>query len=130
MKEARNSCSPEVLMFLTGNKSDLEAEREVTEVEAQRFKKENDLLYFTETSAKSGDNVDRLFIDVAKFIFQKYKDRLHKMFDDEGSDQGSRSNSIDKKKIIRATNDGIPLQYSSANSPQKKVRKKKDSCSC
>eukprot|EP00349_Pseudokeronopsis_sp_Brazil_P001962 CAMPEP_0202959430 /NCGR_PEP_ID=MMETSP1396-20130829/3620_1 /ASSEMBLY_ACC=CAM_ASM_000872 /TAXON_ID= /ORGANISM="Pseudokeronopsis sp., Strain Brazil" /LENGTH=175 /DNA_ID=CAMNT_0049677979 /DNA_START=12 /DNA_END=539 /DNA_ORIENTATION=+ len=58
MKEARNSCSPEVLMFLLGNKSDMEVEREVDEHEGARFKKENDLLYFTETSAKSGDNVD------------------------------------------------------------------------
>ena len=55
------------------------------------------MLYFTETSAKSGDNVDRLFIDVAKFIFQKYKDRLHKMIDEESS-QNSRSNSMDGGK--------------------------------
>ncbi len=69
LKEAKSSCSPEVQMFLVGNKSDMEAQRQVYPEEALRFKQENNLLYFGETSAKSGDNVDRLFIDVSKFIF-------------------------------------------------------------
>jgi GTPase SAR1 family protein len=85
LKEAKSSCSPEVQMFLVGNKSDLENDREVPMEDALKFKQDNNMLYFTETSAKSGDNVDRLFIDVAKFIFQKYKDRLHKMIDEESS---------------------------------------------
>ena len=29
---------------------------------------------FKETSAKSGENVDKLFIDLAKFIYHKFKD--------------------------------------------------------
>jgi hypothetical protein len=32
--------------------------------DALRFKKERDIIYFAETSAKSGENVDKLFIDV------------------------------------------------------------------
>jgi len=40
-------------------------------------------MYISETSAKSGDNVERLFVDTAKFLYQKYKDRLHKMIDDD-----------------------------------------------
>lgn len=66
------------------------------------------MLYFAETSAKSGDNVDKLFIDVAKFIFQKYKDRLHKMIDEESS-QNSRTNSMDgrsqskKGQVVKLT---------------------------
>jgi hypothetical protein len=68
-----------------GNKSDLEHYREVPFEQALEFKKQNGLLYFAETSAKSGDNVDKLFIDVAKFIFMKYKDKLHQMIDDETS---------------------------------------------
>ena len=31
-------------------------------------------MYFTETSAKSGDNIDKLFVDLAKNIYMKYKD--------------------------------------------------------
>ncbi len=53
--------------------------------EALKFKKDHELLYFKETSAKSGDNVDKMFIDIAKFIYLKYKDTLHKMFEEETS---------------------------------------------
>ena len=61
-------------MCLIGNKSDLEDERQVSFEEGLRFKQDNSLLYFAETSAKSGDNVDKMFIDLAKFIYIKYKD--------------------------------------------------------
>ena len=40
-------------------------------------------MYFTETSAKSGDNIQHLFMDAAKFIYLKYKEQLHKMLEDE-----------------------------------------------
>ena len=61
-------------MCLIGNKSDLEPKRQVSHEEGLSFKQKNNLLYFTETSAKSGDNIDKMFIDVAKFIYLKYKD--------------------------------------------------------
>ena len=52
-------------------------------------------MYITETSAKSGDNVERLFVDTAKFLYQKYKDRLHKMLDEDVVQRrGSRSGSL------------------------------------
>ena len=47
--------------------------------------KNNDLLYFLETSAKSGENIDRMFIDISKQLYLKFKDVLHKMNDDETS---------------------------------------------
>jgi len=75
LKEIRNSCSPDVQLFLIGNKSDLNpVQREVTFEEALEFKRKHNILYFTETSAKSGENIDRLFMDTAKFIYLKYKD--------------------------------------------------------
>jgi hypothetical protein len=67
-------------------------QREVTFEEGLEFKKKHNLLYFTETSAKSGDNIDKLFIDIAKFIYLKYKDQLSKMIEDETVSQTS-SNS-------------------------------------
>lgn len=79
MREIRNSCSHDVMLFLIGNKSDLEHYREVPIEQALEFKKENGLIYFTETSAKSGENIDKLFTDAAKLIYIKYKDSLHKM---------------------------------------------------
>ena len=42
--------------------------------EALAFKQKHNILYFAETSAKSGLNIDRLFMDTAKFIYLRYKD--------------------------------------------------------
>jgi hypothetical protein len=67
--------------------------------EGLKFKQDNNLLYFAETSAKSGDNIDKMFIDLAKFIYIKYKDSLHKMMDDDTSSQNSRSNSADMNQL-------------------------------
>ena len=61
--------------------------------EGLKFKKEHDLLYFQETSAKLGGNVEKMFIDIAKFIYLKHKDQMHKMFEEESSSQNSNSNS-------------------------------------
>lgn len=84
LHEVRASCSPEVIPVLIGNKSDVSAPyREVSFEEGLQFKKDQDLLYFKETSAKSGENVDKLFTDIAKFIYHKYKDSLHKVIEDE-----------------------------------------------
>lgn len=72
-------------MCLIGNKSDLEPKRQVSHEDGLQFKKRNNLLYFTETSAKSGENIDKMFIDLAKFIYLKYKDQFNNMIDDETS---------------------------------------------
>ena len=75
-----------MLSLLIGNKSDLENQRQVSFEDGLRFKRDGGgLLYFTETSAKSGENVDRLFVDLAKFIYLKYRDTMHSIVDDETS---------------------------------------------
>jgi Ras-related protein Rab-2A len=86
IKEVRNSCSQDVQLFLIGNKSDISpSQREVTFEEALEFKQKNNLLYFTETSAKSGENIEKLFLDASKFIYLKYKDQLAKMAEDDAA---------------------------------------------
>ena len=64
-------CSPDVMVFLVGNKQDLESEREVSRESAMRFQRENNIKYWTETSAKSGDNIEKLFFDASKFLFRE-----------------------------------------------------------
>jgi len=41
LTDARNLASPNIVIILVGNKKDLEAEREVTYLEASRFAQEN-----------------------------------------------------------------------------------------
>ena len=40
---------------------------------AREFQKKNDIKYFIETSAKSGDNVNQLFFDASKFLYTQLK---------------------------------------------------------
>ena len=40
---------------------------------ARDFQKEHGIKYFTETSAKSGDNVNKLFFDASKFLYNQIK---------------------------------------------------------
>jgi Ras-related protein Rab-1A len=49
-----------VINFLIGNKCDQNSSRKVEESEAQQFAKEKDLIYL-ETSAKSDENIQKLF---------------------------------------------------------------------
>jgi len=60
LAEVRANGSPELVMILVGNKTDLEHKRCVTSKEGEDFAAENNMLY-VETSAKSAQNVDQIF---------------------------------------------------------------------
>jgi small GTP-binding protein len=57
------------LIFFVGNKLDLvnsdDSKRQISFNEAENYAKTNQLFY-SETSAKSGDNINNLFLDIAK----------------------------------------------------------------
>lgn len=61
-------------ILLIGNKLDLanDSGRDVSFEEAKQFATENGLL-FIECSAKSGENVEELFLNTAKKIYQDYR---------------------------------------------------------
>ncbi|GAB1293787.1 Ras-related protein Rab-4A [Apodemus speciosus] len=67
---ARMLASQNIVIILCGNKKDLDADREVTFLEASRFAQENELM-FLETSALTGENVEEAFMQCARKILNK-----------------------------------------------------------
>jgi len=82
LREVRTQCSPDVMVCIVGNKCDLDAMREVYTESVLEFKEMNNIHYYTETSAKTGKNVETLFTDCARFIYLKYKDRMKEVGND------------------------------------------------
>lgn len=70
LTDARMLASQSIVIILCGNKRDLDAEREVTFLEASRFAQENELM-FLETSALTGENVEEAFVQCARKILNK-----------------------------------------------------------
>jgi Ras-related protein Rab-2A len=56
-------------IMLIGNKCDLDARRQVSTEEGQKFAKENGLI-FMETSAKTSFNVEEAFLQTSTLIYE------------------------------------------------------------
>lgn len=79
LNDLRQIADESIVVVLVGNKSDLagaslsssgENQRQVTREEAETWCRQNQVLKYVETSAKSGDGVERAFLEVAERIFQ------------------------------------------------------------
>ena len=76
-------------IFLIGNKSDLEKEREVTIEDAEKFKNNyDDIKIFLETSALNGNNMDKLLDNIAISIYEK-----------DTNDENQLDNAIHRERI-------------------------------
>jgi len=72
MNEIDHYAKQDVLRFIVGNKSDLDAQRAVPTETGQSFAASSGVP-FLETSAKNSDNVTKLFTDMAKEIMARQK---------------------------------------------------------
>jgi len=65
VKELQRRGDPNVVIALAGNKADLEPRRQVQFEEAHTYAEENGIIHM-ETSAKSAQNVQEIFLEIAK----------------------------------------------------------------
>ena len=103
LRELRTHSSPDVKVFLIGNKVDLEDEREVRKEDAEAFCKENNINLFMESSAKTGFNAQNIFIKAAEVLYQNYLEYNEKNEDQDNLQDLNQTNSttINNKKNIK-----------------------------
>ncbi|OHT13480.1 Ras family protein [Tritrichomonas foetus] len=97
LKSFRDASGEQSLVFLVGNKSDLDSQRDVTREEAQLWADKNGCAAFWETSAKTGDNVVELFEKIVDELYKSYvldspavMNNLHPGRPEPRADQGSQ----------------------------------------
>ena len=80
LHEVKTQGTPNVKIFLIGNKKDLEEKRVISFEQAKDFNKEHELNMFFETSAKTGFNAQKIFVEAANILYEenlKYKERAN-----------------------------------------------------
>ena len=123
LNDLRDKNNPNIKKFLIGNKNDLENERKVSFEEGENFYKEMNFDYFTECSAKTGINVNEIFIRASKLLYiQQTKYLNHNSFrytlyyfSDSNDDIENNKISIIKSQII-------------SKNDEKEIKKKKFCC--
>ena len=74
LNDVKTQSNPDVKIFLIGNKADLEDKRQVAKETGEKFCSDHKLSFFIETSAKTGFNVQNVFIQVAKELYLQHEE--------------------------------------------------------
>ena len=72
LNDLKSQANPDVRIFLVGNKADLEEDRKVSKEEGEKYKEEQHLDLFLETSAKTGHNARNVLVEAAKKLYKDY----------------------------------------------------------
>lgn len=97
MDDVSQSAKPHVPIFvLVGNKSDLDRHRQVLRQEAETFAKSHDIDYI-ETSARTGTNVEEVYILLARRIYEAIQDGTVSIGD--GWDGVKKGDELPKEQV-------------------------------
>ena len=72
LNDLKSQANPDVRIFLVGNKADLEEDRKVQKEEGEKYKEDQHLDFFMETSAKTGLNARNVLVEAAKILYKDY----------------------------------------------------------
>ena len=92
LNEIKEKGNPDIKLFLIGNKNDLEDIRRVSEEQAKKFSMENGLDLFLESSAKTGFNAQKIFVEAARAL-------LEQKLSYSGRERESNYESIDSSRV-------------------------------
>ena len=100
LKELRLNSSPDIKIILIGNKSDLIGKREVSYDEGAKYLEQDGIIGFYETSAKTGDNIKKIFEEIAIELYKDYK--KYKITDISVKSYGSFKTTISSSNMKKS----------------------------
>ena len=123
LNEIRTKVGQETKLYLIGNKIDLEKDRQVNTEDAEKFSLDNEFDFFIETSAKTGFNAEKVFIQAAKDLYKKNIECLKK-----GSENKIKNYQIQENKGNKEKNNNFIIKAEGNDDDDDVKRKKKCSC--
>ena len=115
LDDIKNQCPQTVLLVLVGNKLDLENERQISYEEGESFAQKNNM-YFFETSAKTGVNIENLFLKSAETINERIQEDFYDLSTGNcgikiGNEVNSDNIVLNKENVTKTDNNGGKCCY-------------------
>ena len=115
LDDIKNQCPQTVLLVLVGNKLDLENERQISYEEGESFAQKNNM-YFFETSAKTGVNIENLFLKSAETINERIQEDFYDLSTGNcgikiGNEVNSDNIVLNKENVTKSDNNGGKCCY-------------------
>jgi Ras-related protein Rab-2A len=121
LNDLRQIAEEDIVVILVGNKSDLADKstdeqggnkRAVTKEEAEEWCKREGVMRYVETSAKSGEGVERAFLEVAERVFQNIEAGKYDLNDRRSGVKGygtggGREGGKSQKTVTLGLNDAM-----------------------
>ena len=114
LNDVKTQSNPNIKIFLIGNKADLEDKRQVAKETGEKFCSDHKLSFFIETSAKTGFNVQNVFIQAAKELYLSHEEIKNRV---------TRPGSLMNLPVNNETSNVLKLE-----TEDEEIKKKKKFC--